>query len=264
MTWLNGALATCRFELKRSMTLQRLAVSSVLALFPPGMAFVSLAIPGNGVAEFIEFFIILQVALVTSLSLLLWATPIVFTEIEGKSWVFLASRPGGRISIYIGKYLAAVIFTSMIAFFAITLSMMVATAFGTLAAPIYKWACLCLIFIIAAFGYGAVFSLIGTLLFKRSMVLAAGYMIAWEGIIANFPAIINRMTLRYHLQSLGIEWLGYFLPEGMFPFEYYVSLYGEPNWLFHFPLLGIVTVLLVSAGCLVIVNRQYITSDETQ
>ena len=33
--WLNGALATCTFELRRSFTIQRTAVSAVLALFPP-------------------------------------------------------------------------------------------------------------------------------------------------------------------------------------------------------------------------------------
>ena len=35
--WFNGALATCLFELRRSFTVQRTAVSLVLAAFPPLM-----------------------------------------------------------------------------------------------------------------------------------------------------------------------------------------------------------------------------------
>ena len=37
MNWLNGALATCGFELRRSFTFQRTAVSIVLSVFPPTM-----------------------------------------------------------------------------------------------------------------------------------------------------------------------------------------------------------------------------------
>ena len=222
MIWLNGSLATCMFEIRRSMTLQRLAVSSVLGLFPPTMLFVSLAISSDSdVSAFVEFFVIILVALITVLSLLLWATPIVYTEIEGKSWVFLASRPFGRISVYLGKYLAAVVFTTVVTSISVSLCVAVATAFDLLENPFRSWACLCIIFAIASFVYGAIFSLIGTLLFKRSMVLAVGYMIVWEGIIANFPAIINRLTMRYHLQSLAIEWLGYYVPGGMFPEQEY-------------------------------------------
>ena len=35
--WFNGALATCLFELRRSFTFQRTAVSLILAAFPPLM-----------------------------------------------------------------------------------------------------------------------------------------------------------------------------------------------------------------------------------
>ena len=265
INWINGALATCVFEVRRTLTLQRLAVTSVLSLFPPTMLFVSLSISsGSGVGDFVEFFIILLVALVTILSLLLWATPIVFTELEGKSWVFLASRPNGRISVYLGKYLAAVGFTSMITTLSVTMCVGIALSHGLFTEnPVQIWSALCGIFAIASLVYGAIFSLIGTLLFKRAMVLAAGYMIVWEGVISSFPAIINQLTMRFHLQSVAINWMGFFLPRTMLTQEEYFQVYGQPNAWIHLLVLAGFTIGFLALGCYVIVSRQYITAEES-
>ncbi len=264
MIWLTGTLATCVFEIRRSLTLQRLAVSAVLSLFPPTMLFVSLSVSGaSGVGGAVEFFVIVLVALVTVLSLLLWATPIVYTEMEGKSWTFLASRPYGRISVYLGKYLAAVIYTTTITTVSITLCMGIATAAGALESPLRSWLALCGIFAIASFVYGAIFSLIVTIIFKRAMVLAAGYMFVWEGIISNFPSVINRLTMRFHLQSIAIEWLGYYVPESMLRKIDYAAFYGVPNTFIQLPVLAGFTVIFLVLGCVVITNRQYISSEET-
>lgn len=263
MIWLNGTLATASFEFRRSLTWQRIAVAMLLALFPPLMVTVSLIIArGTGVAAFVEFQIILLTALVTTLSLLLWATPIVYNEIESRGWVFLASRPFGRVSVYLGKYLAAVLFTVIVAVTSISVCIAIATILGVMDQPYSSWMALTAIFVLASFAYGAIFAMVGTVLFKRAMAAAAGFMLFWEGIVASLPAIINRFTMRYHLQSLAIEWLGYYLPPRMLPRDEYAMVYGEPLAWFHVTFLVAATAVFLAAGLHIIVNRQYATADD--
>jgi len=263
--WINSALVTCSFELKRSFTFQRTAVSVVLALFPPMMLTLLIlgpkAVDPHAELEFVEFVIVFLVALVCMLTLLLWATPNVYSELEGKSWLFIASRPGGRVGNFLGKYLAAVLCSFAVSFVALSLSVGIVSQIGTIEDPLRLWLSLCAIYGLACLAYGAVFSLIGTITYRRAMVVGVAYIIAWEIIIANLPALVNRLAVRYHLQSLGIQWLGYFLPDESK--EVYDTIYGVPSTPYHLTALAIVTVFCLLAGMYVIVSRQYITSDET-
>ena len=282
--WLNGSLATCLFELRRSFTVQRTAVSLVLAAFPPLMITLLIittqvakqaAIGESGrvdeevvevvgiVQSFVPFVIVFLVSLVCLLSLLLWATPNVYSELEGKSWSFIASRPGGRISIYLGKFLASVFVSFGICLVSMSLCVLVADQLITLPGAQRLWIALCGIYLLACFVYGAIFSMLGTLFYKRAMVVAAGYLIASEMFLASVPAVISKLTMRFHLQELGISWLGFFF----LPFdteEEYRMLYGAawPEWAYVLILIG-AGLLALTAGGFVIVNRQYITSDET-
>lgn len=263
--WIHSALVTCSFELKRSFTIQRTAVSIVMALFPPLMLTLMIlgpkAIDPSAELQFVEMVIVFLVALVCLLTLLLWATPNVYSELEGKSWLFIASRPGGRIGIFLGKYLASILNSFAVSFVALSLSVAIVSRISTVQDPMRLWLSLCGIYGLACLCYGAVFSLIGTITYRRAMVVGVGYIIAWEIIIANLPALVNRLTVRYHLQSLGIAWLGYFLPPETE--ELYSQMYGPQSTPFHLLALALVTILCLAAGMIVIVNRQYITSDET-
>ena len=76
--WLNGAIATCRFELQRSFTFQRTSVSLMLALFPPTMLFLlslGTRVSGDltGFQDFAKLISVLLISLVCLLSQLLWA-----------------------------------------------------------------------------------------------------------------------------------------------------------------------------------------------
>jgi len=76
-----GATATCMFELRRSMSAQRISVTAGLALFPPAM--LALLIVGAKVAnadggalmiDSAQFLAVFLIALVMLLGLLLWAS----------------------------------------------------------------------------------------------------------------------------------------------------------------------------------------------
>ena len=266
--WMNGALATCRFEIQRSFSLQRLVASLVLIVFPPLMTWViiqgGLRSPRGEVLEYVLFTIIFLVALVCLLSLLLWATPNVYGELEGKTWSFIATRPGGRISNFLGKYVTAVLVSFLTTFFALTLCVVVANRYGTLGGgsePWEKWGILTGIFAIACVVYGAILSMIGAWFTKRAMVVGAGYLIAAETVLSMVPAVVSSFTMSYHLRRLGELWLGWFLPDEQMEYE---MIFGQPGptW-FHLVCLGTALVASIVIGCLIVSNRQYAIGEET-
>ena len=259
--WINGAIATCGFEMKRSFTVQRNAVSFVLALFPPVMTGMLTWGPRTVGAQgipFVEVVILVLVGLVTMLSLLLWATPNVYSELEGKSWTFISSRPGGRVGNFLGKYLAAIISSFAIATIAVSLSLGVASTAVPLEDPLWTWLASMVIFLFATLAYGAVLSMIGTITYKRAMVVGVGYLLAWEGLIAMVPALVNQFTIRFHLQSLVIEWLPFVVRS-----EDYALIYGDMDVKLHILIVIAMTIAFLVGGAYVIVNRQYVTKDET-
>jgi ABC-type transport system involved in multi-copper enzyme maturation permease subunit len=274
----SGVLATAGFELRRSFTFQRTSVSVILALFPPLM--LSLLIFGSMVAEskisssqaaqvsasvqdVSRLLTILMVAMVCLLSLMLWATPNISSELEGKSWSFIASRPGGRISVFLGKFLASFAVAFSISMIAVTLCVVISNRMFGIADASRLWLAMGGVFFAACLVYSAVFSMIGTIFIKRAMVVAAGYIIGSDIVLASIPgALINKFTLRYHLQELGIRWVGWFMP-GTAESEYrQVFGTGWSTWL-HISVLVAIMSLALSIGCWVIVNREYVISDES-
>jgi hypothetical protein len=271
--WFLGALATCRFELIRSFTLQRIAVSGILILFPPAMLTLIIAAPqavniegtdGNvPVFEFSTFAIIFLVSLVCVLSLLLWATPNIQSELEGKTWTFIAMRPGGRIACYLGKYLTAVMTSYVIAILALTACALIANRYAMMGSPeeaLNTWTSLAIIYALACFVYGAIFSFIGTIFIKRAMVVGAVFIVGVEVLMSIVPAIISRFTMSYHLRRLGELWLEWFLPESKALVEASFGPAG-PTW-FHLTCIIGAGIFFLIAGGYVVVNRQYITSNE--
>ncbi len=264
MQLLNRSIATCQFEMRRAFTRQRFAVGTVLALFPPVMLFLMLAIARVSTSGFsiVEFLTVFLVSLVCILSLLLWATPNVYSEIEGKSWMFIASRPQGRIANVLGKYMASVIYSYIICLIAISLSAVVISMFERLQDPVRFWVSTNAVFFLGCLCFGAVFSLIGTLFYRRAMVIGAAYVIAFEVIVGRLPAIIGKMTASYHLQMLGLDWIGWFLGPEREKEVFYQTFGDHPQWV-HLTSVAVITLFALGTACFVIVNREYVTADET-
>lgn len=267
MNWINGALATFAFEIRRSFSVHRLMVAIGLALFPPVMLNVVAQIAfsrGSSVAgdvgQYMLFALVFLVALICLLMLLLWATPNVHSELEGKTWHFLVTRPGGRIGCFLGKYLVAVSVSFATTLVSLAGCVLVANFYAGEEDPLYTLACLAGVYGLACIVYGAIFSLIGTIFIKRAMVVGAGFLIGVEGILAIMPAVVSKLTMSYHLREIGIAWLGWFVP---YPESEYRFQFGAvwPVWM-HINCILLMTFLALIAGMIVITNRQYITSEE--
>ena len=205
--WIWGPIGVFRHELFRTLTYGRIAAWSAMALFPPsliGVASWQINSRENGLNEsqlyfgyvFLLFLLIPQV--VTILGMLLWATPIVHSELEAQTWVYAVVRPGARRGVLIGKYFVAVLWTFSSTCVAITLAVPICGV----AHPFNTWFVLCCLNLIAAIAYAALFVTIGILVQKRAMVTAFLYAFFIEAILSTLPATINQVTVSFRLRSM--------------------------------------------------------------
>lgn len=201
---LRGAIGVFRYELSRSLTPFRVLLWFALMLFPVALVgCVRFAIfrAGNVDDALDGFPVVLFVLLpevITILCMLLWATPIVNAELESQTWVYAVVRPKARWSLILGKYLVAVLWTASCTSLASTLSIPLLGISGSWKA----WVALVSLCFLAAFCYGSLFMLIGTLFQRRAMVVAFIYAIIIEFLMATIPAVINRFTFSFRLWSI--------------------------------------------------------------
>jgi len=259
MNILRAARATALFELTRSLTPGRLASSLILALFPPTM--MGLILFASGFSLPTEFVIMLTVFMVILLSLMLWASPVVYAELEGKTWIYLASRPKGRISTVLGKYAIAVFWSFTVGWSAMTICVIFNSTIGSPREKLHVWLVFSLLIALAGITYAAVFILIGALFHRRAMVFCAGYILLSEIVLPNVPAVISRFTVRYHLFSLALD----LLPQkliGANEDSLVQNLYNrQPAWL-DILMLVLITCLALGATAFTLQSREYLTADE--
>lgn len=257
MSLRDGTIATARFEFRRSLTKGRLAAFFVLALFPPSITLVLSAYPGGPPLEWPIGATTLVICL---LSNLLWATPVVYNELEGKTWVFNASRPQGKVALLLGKYLIAVGWTMAVCWSAVTLS--IAIAAWWCPGPNYTkiWGVLIGLATLASIGYAATFTLIGTLFHRRSMMVAMGYCVVSEVAIAQIPAIIGKLTISSHLYHVILH---SFAPKELLESPDLIAVIGTQNIAMRCTSILIITGVAMAASLAIIRYREYITTDES-
>jgi hypothetical protein len=193
------------FELQRSFSFARIATWCLLWLFPTGLiataVFSMRRAPPIEVASLLSYLLVPQVC--TMLGLLLWATPAIQAELEGKTWSYLCLRPYGKLAVLFGKYCLAVVWAgsaSLISSWAIAF-MLGGDAWLKLARTLSGLS------VLASLSYGALYLLIGVCITKRAMIAALAYSLVMEAVISLVPATINQLTISYRLRSLLAEWM---------------------------------------------------------
>lgn len=252
--------ATVAFEFRRSMTLSRLSIFLVLALFPPAIVGINARLAGLEVAPVV---IGVTVMMAGILAELLWATPIVYTELEGKTWLFLAVRPRGIAAVVLGKFLIAAAWTAAVCISGLTLSAGIAEAAGAPDVP-RLWGVFFILIMLAALAYAAVFALIGVLFHRRAMVFAMAYVLVLEVFIAQLPAIVNQITVRHHLTALAVKWLDFrYFGDEVVSEEVLVEMlgFGEADWQ-NIVAIAAVTMIALLATLWTVTRREYLTADE--
>ena len=260
MSLWNKIAATALFDFRRSLTISRLAVFVVLSLFPPAIMGINLFGPGRYAAPVIIGVTVMRVGILAEL---LWATPIVYGELEGKTWLFLAVRPRGVMAMLLGKYLIAALWTLAVCFIAMTLCVLLAAAAGVQNA-VRMWLVFVVLITLAAFAYAAIFALIGVIFHRRAMVFAMAYVIVFEVLVAQIPAVINQLTVRHHLTALAVKWLDFrYLGDEEVPDFILQQMLGaqEPDWK-NILAVAATAAIALAASMQIIKSREYLSAEE--
>jgi len=180
------------------------------------------------------------------LGLLLWTTPVIGSELEAQTWIYLGMRRFGRQGVVLGKYLVAVAWTASFG----VISAVSVSALSGVDEPVKLAATLTATVILSSFGYAALYLAIGTVFFRRATVLAFVYSAVVEGVVSLVPATINQFTVAYRLRSIVAESLS-------ISSEATDMIFGdEPIWLNVSCLVGY-TVVLLGISLFVVSRREY-------
>lgn len=192
---------------------------------------------------------------ITLLGLLLWVTPLVQAELEGRTWGYLAVHPRGRASLLLGKYLTAMAWTGLAGWTSLTICILIAQP----AYPFKLWNALALMVGFSCLGYGALYSLIAVLAQRRAMVIAVAYTLILEFLVSFIPAVINQFTVLFRLRNLFVRFMDW---QPLFAGAAgYVFVNDQSTWL-HILILAVYTVTLLVVALQVIQYKEYIIEEE--
>lgn len=227
----------------------------VLAFFTPILIqtarFRADSVPSDAVLGTIIFFLITEVTCL--LGLLLWATPLILTELEANSWLYAAVRPGGRVHLLIGKYLNAVVWVFLAAFASISLTAKsVEYLYGD---ALLLWGVVTALSALASLSYGALFCLLAVAFPRRSMVIAVANVLIFEFLLSFLPATVNRLTVLYRLRSLLVQWMGWY--DQLDP-NMQLFLSDAPAWQ-NVLFVLILSAVYLGAAVAVVQFREYLT-----
>lgn len=202
---LAGVVAVARFQLSRLVTPPRLLLALLGASFPVAVLLAARNAVGARIDE--RFGIPMLYALIPEavcmLGLLVTMCPLVADELERGTWVHVAVRPGGRRSLLLGTWLAAVVWTGAVALLALVLAL----AAGCIEGQRRLLGTFSLLVVLSCVGRAALFSLPAVIVPKRALVASVGVALGVEYLAGFVPAVINQFTVSLRLRTLLVAWL---------------------------------------------------------
>jgi len=253
---MNGAWAVAMFQLRRLRTWPRLAMAVVGAIFPAAvMLAVGRASRGampSDVAVALLYALIPEA--VCMLGLLVTMCPAVADELERGTWAHVATRPNGRRALLLGTWLAAVIWTGLVALAALALAMPVARVddkehVTMLLAGLVALSCA---------GRAALFALPAVVLPKRALVASVAVALVVEYLGGTIPAVVNQATVSLRLRSLLVAGMGW---KRKLPTEMQMFVDPQPTSV-HVIAVAILVVVLLGVAIFILDRRQFPPSDE--
>jgi ABC-2 type transport system permease protein len=144
------------------------------------------------------------------LTALLFAAGMVQDDVEEQTLTYLLIRPIPRWLIYVVKVAATwLVLSALAAVF--TSAALAAVYWGTseLDAPALFLRALLIsgLLSLSLLAYVAIFGGL-SLLTKRSLVLGVGYIVVFEGVLANIDFVVRHVTVMYYVRTLSVRWLG--------------------------------------------------------
>ena len=246
--------AVAAFQIKRLMTRPRLAIALVGALFPPAVMFAAIrTAPLDRNMAVIMIYALIPEALCV-LGLLVTMCPVVADELERGTWIHVAIRPGGRYSLLLGTFAAAVLWTSSVAVTGLLLTLFIIQ----LTQPIGLATMFVALIVLSCIGRAALFAIPAVILPKRALIASVGVALLVEYMAGFLPAVVNQVTVSLRLRSLLIEWMGW---RQQLPVEMMLFVDTYPASIQIAAVLVLVGVLL-SVACFILNRRQFPPSVE--
>lgn len=252
---LSAILHVIGFEARRTRTPGRIGIWLTLAILPSLLMILLQLQARHTVPEeplaMMAYYLVVQVGCM--MGLLLWATPVVGSELESQTWIYLALRPHGKTAILLGKYVVAALWTASAGWVSA-----VGVAFCSgYPAPWRLAGALLILVLVSSVCYAALYILIGVLFSARATVVAVIYTLLFEGVLSTIPATINKFTVCYRLRALLSEWVD--LVEVRASVD---ELFGhEPAWQ-HLACLATFTVVVLFIALVVIRYKEFAVSTE--
>ena len=258
---LKNIAAVFRFEGRRSLSKTRLTLWTLLACFPPlllALVRYNVGLPPN--RDYMSVPIALYVlcpGVVSMLGVLLWASPSIASELEGRSWVYPAVRPRGALAVFLGKYLVAVVWSAPAACLAAAAAarIMAPDNYGDMIAvmwPLIGLSCL---------SYGAAYSLVGVLLPKRAMVACVFYTFCSEVILSAVPAAVNLLTIQFRLRCLLVRWMEWDRSLAR-DNPVFLAYFGEESTTWHLLVLIAMSASMLALGAWVLRWKEFTSEAE--
>lgn len=251
-----GIIAVAGFQLRRLLVTQRVIMALVGAAFPAAVILAVRQITGKldtNVTGILIYALVPEA--VCMLGLLVTMCPAVADELERGTWQHIAVRPGGRRSLLLGTFVAAVVWTSAVALFALALALA--------AAGVHDTGHLALVFmalvVLSCIGRAALFALPAVIVPKRALVASVAVAFVVEYLAGFLPAVINQLTVSLRLRSLLVRWMGW---QRNLPPELELLVDTQPAWVQVMAVFALASVMLFAAS-IILARRQFPPAEES-
>ncbi len=140
---------------------------------------------------------------------MIFGSSLIRDEIDDRSITHVATSPLDRVDAYIGYYLPLVI--------AVVVSMLVITVAGFLAffgqhgitgESLEILLEFSVLMVIGSMVYSSLFLAV-SVLFKKPVFFGLFYAFVWEGLVGSIPGVIQKVSIKHYLRSVGSEWVDY-------------------------------------------------------
>ena len=200
----SGILSIYRFQWQETFNKKTWLDWLLMIAIPVGIVIlVDLTAHGDIETYLWGFFATTLIAgVIPGLNLLLWLTPLLSTELEGNTWTFISVRPGGKLCMVLGKYLATVSRAIVSGLLGLLIVILVTSSIADRPETTRLYATMALTVVLASLAYGCLFAALGVIFHKRAMVFTVSYTLLIEVMVSMLPAVINKLSITYYLRSI--------------------------------------------------------------
>ncbi|HYV39257.1 MAG TPA: ABC transporter permease subunit [Gemmataceae bacterium] len=206
--------------------------------------------------EHLEFAFVFNLIphVLATLTALLYAAGIIQDEIEEQTLTYLLIRPLPRWALYLTKLAVTIVVTSTIT-----------AAFTALAYIVIYWNTdklwgevltervpkAAALFALAQVGYCSLFGAV-SMLTRRSLIAGLAYIVAFEGILANFASVVRQLTVMFYFRVLAVRWLNPADSKG-----WSIDLDTAPSALSCVEILLVASLAFAVIGAALMVGREF-------